>query len=281
MKEKIKIAIQGGPASFHDLAAQKYFSHFEVQIKPCRSFRETCIKLVNKKVNYTVMAVENTLVGSILPNYSLLEEYPLYIIGEVYLHIHQHLMALPGQKIEDVKNVRSHPMALLQCSEFLEKYEHLLGIETNDTADSAKEIQNKQQRGIAAIASKSAADLYNLEILAYDIENLKQNYTRFIILSNKKDDSKNNVNKASINFRLDHRPGALANILNIFMDYGINLSLIQSIPIIGKIQEYAFHLDIEWQEDESLNSCIPEIIHNTKGFKFIGKYKSGIISEIY
>jgi prephenate dehydratase len=275
MNNHLKIAIQGGQASFHHLATQQHFSKNSIAIAECQTFRQVCDVLQKGKADLAVMAIENILVGSILPNYSLLEEYSFNIIGETFLYIQQHLMALPGQKLEEIKIVRSHPMALLQCSDFLEANPNLKILEAFDTADSAKEIREDNRKHIGAIASREAARKYNLQILAEDIENIKQNYTRFLILSTENNGKNQDADKASISFHLNHHVGALADVLAIFKRNGINLTLIQSVPIPGKIQEYAFHCDLEWENPDAFKETLDEVKSLSEELHVLGIYKGG------
>lgn len=277
MKQHMKIAIQGGQASFHDMATRQYFAGHPVELLECMTFGRLCDALANREVDAAVMAIENTLAGSILPNYSLLERYNFHIIGETYLHIQQNLMALPGQRIEDIETVRSHPMALHQCSVFLEAHPHLRAIESFDTAESAREIRQNNLRGVAAIASKMAANRYQLQILAEEIENLKKNYTRFLILLNKEYRNGTPPDKASISFRVSHEVGSLVSVLQIFREHGLNLSLIQSIPIPGQPSEYAFHIDLLWQNETDFHRGIAAASPFARGIKILGIYKSGVI----
>lgn len=277
MTNVIKIAIQGGRASFHDIAARQYFKNINLTVVECRTFRLLCKELLENRVDFAVMAIENTLVGSILPNYSLLLEFPLHIVGEIYLHIQQNFMALPHQSISDIEYVRSHPMALLQCSEFLESNLHIREVETFDTAESAREIREKQMHGVAAIASREAAELYGLNILAEEIENLKRNYTRFLILANEPHHQSASANKASINFHVRHRVGALAEILNVLQQHGVNLTLIQSIAVPGSPREYAIHVDVEWSDKAKFEEAAEQAKQLSQEFKVLGIYKAGII----
>ena len=272
-----KIAIQGGRASFHDLAACQAFPNHRVEIIPCGTFRKQMQTLVESAADYAVMAIENTLAGSILPNYGLLERSSVTIIGEVYLRIEQNLMALPGQKLADIEFVKSHPMALHQCSDFLEAHPHLRGVETDDTAESAREIREQNQKGVAAIASTLAAEAYELEILTASIENIKENYTRFLVLSrtNGAPPVSPSANKASLRFNVLHKVGALAQVMNVFRDNGLNVCLIQSIPIPGKPDEYSFHVDVEWLERPDYDEAIKELAGVTRHLKILGEYKSG------
>ena len=183
MNDRKTIAIQGCLASFHDMAVRKYFSNEEVHLLECVSFEKTCKELCLGNADLAMMAIENSITGSLLPNYALLQKYSMKVVGEEYLHIKQNLMALPGQRISDIKQVRSHPIALLQCSEYLEAHSHWRAIETFDTAGSAREIRDQKRYGVAAIAGTMAARTYGMEILAEEIENLKENSTRFLVLA--------------------------------------------------------------------------------------------------
>ncbi|NIR65975.1 MAG: prephenate dehydratase [Aliifodinibius sp.] len=273
----MKIAIQGGQASFHDMAVRKFFADQQIGLLECHTFRQVCAALVEREADLSVMAIENTLVGSILPNYTLLEEYPLRIVGETYLRIEHHIMALPGQSLSEIQSVRSHPMALMQCSNFLEAHPQIRGIETFDTAESAREIAEKQLRKTAAIASRLAAEKYNLKVISDNIENIEENYTRFLILSEAPIEDDETPDKASICFNLSHRPGSLAKALEVFHRHQINLTLIQSVPIIGKPNEYAFHIDLEWGDRKVFDAAIDELHHLTYGLKILGIYKRGLL----
>lgn len=278
----MKVAIQGGQASFHHMAAQQYFNEQPFELAECRTFRQLCQVLQCGEADIAVMAIENSLVGSILPNYALLQEYPFQIIGETYLHIQQNLIALPGQSLKDIHFVRSHPMALLQCSEFLEQHPHLRALETFDTAESAREIREKLLAGVAAIAGKLAAERYQLTILAEEIENVKQNYTRFLILSREALREKGAMaDKASLNFHLKHRVGALAEALDIFRRCGLNLTLIQSLPIPGRPSEYAFQVDLEWEERQGLEEGIEALRRLSNQIQILGIYPKGALPHDY
>ncbi len=271
----MRIAIQGGKASFHDLVARQYFPGHELALVECRTFRQQCTYLQAGQVDFVVMAIENSLAGGILPNYTLLQRFPFTIVGERYLHVKQNLMALPGQTITDIKIVRSHPMALHQCNEFLEQHPHICGEESHDTADSAREIREKGLRGVAAIAAESAAELYDLNILAASIENIKNNYTRFLVLSKEKQVVSPDANKASVCFHVQHKVGALANVLDVFRDQSLNLGLIQSIPIPGHPDEYAFHVDLRWLKRENYELAIAKVRQLTRELTILGEYQCG------
>ena len=276
MHTQIKIAIQGGPASFHDVVTQKYFTGQQVNILPCMSFRRVFNCLTAGEADYGVIAIENSLAGSILGNYSLLHDYPVSIIGEAYLPIQQNLLALPGQQPADIRVVRSHPMALLQCTSYLEAHPHMQAIEAADTAESAREIREHNLSGIAAIASQAAAALYDLEVIEPAIEDYKDNYTRFLVISPETDQAQAQGNKASVNFRLHHRAGELAKILDVFRNQDINLSLIQSIPIPGKKTEFTILLDLEFTDETAFRVAMAQVEPMTVEIKILGIYKRGV-----
>lgn len=271
---KKKIAIQGFEGSFHQVAAEQFFK--EVDVICCSTFREVVkIAADKKESNGGVMAIENSIAGSILPNYNLLQKTNLKIIGEVYLQIKQNLLVNPGIKLEDIREVHSHPMALLQCIDFLEKYNWKL-IETEDTALSAKHIHQHRSKHIAAIASRLAANLFQLKVLASNIHTLKNNYTRFLILQHADiEQSIDNADKASVIFNTDHSKGSLAKVLTKIAEGDINLSKLQSMPIPGSDWKYAFHADMEFTTIEQLNKVIQNIKPLTEDLKVYGIYKNG------
>ncbi len=239
------------------------------------TFQRVCAAVKNREADFGVMAIENALAGSILGNYSLLQEYPVSIIGEAYLPIEQNLLALPGQSLADIKLVRSHPMALLQCTNFLEEHPHIQALESADTAESAREIRENNLVGVGAIASKMAAQRYALEIVEERVENYKENYTRFMIISRKPLADKSQANKASVIFTLHHRAGELARVLDVFRDLKINLSLIQSIPILSHPTEFAILLDLEWENYATFEESIEQIRPLIVDLKILGIYKRG------
>lgn len=272
-----RIAIQGGYGAFHEIAAMNYFENEDIEIVPRNTFKDLFKALKNGLVDYGITAIENSIAGSILPNYTLLLESNLKIIGEIYLRIRQNLVALPGQRIEDIKEVHSHPMAILQCQRFFDDYPHILLIDTMDTALSAKEIADKQLRGIAAISSKQAAAKYKLGIIAENIETHKMNYTRFLILQGKNGDNHivNNVNKASLTFALAHKIGCLSKVLSILSYYNINLAKVQSMPIIGKDWEYQFYIDVEIDDYTMYRQAVDAIRPFTSDLHILGEYLKG------
>ena len=269
-----KIAIQGIKGSFHHQVAQEYYNQ-NVVVDECLSFEELVGSLLSGKSNEAVMAIENSIAGPIIPNYALIDKNNLHIIGEHYLDIQQNLMALKGQKIEDILEVHSHPMALLQCMDFLKKYPNIKLVEDKDTAETARRIHEKQLKGIAAIASKTASELYDLEILAAEIQTINNNMTRFVII--KKEDSfvsENEINRASIKFELDHKRGSLAAILNVMSDCKLNLTKIQSLPKIETPWKYSFFVDVTFEKYEEYSKAKSLMEIMAEYFKVLGEYKN-------
>jgi prephenate dehydratase len=270
-----KVSIQGYEGSFHQVAAQQFFGK-ETNVIPCATFKEVVKLAGNKKESIGgVMAIENSIAGSILPNYNLLQKSSLKITGEIYLPIKQNLLVNPGVKLEDIREVHSHPMAILQCLEFLEKYNWKL-IETEDTALSAKHIHKNRSKHIAAIASKLAAELYQLQVLVPNIQTMKNNYTRFLILQ--REDVAQPVteaNKASVNFHTDHSKGSLAKVLTAIANGGINLSKLQSFPIPGSDFKYSFHADMEFETLDQFTEVINQVKSLTAALRVYGVYKRG------
>jgi prephenate dehydratase len=269
-----KIAIQGIKGSFHHQVVKEYFSE-NVEIDECLSFDELIDSLLSGKTDQAVMAIENSIAGPIIPNYALIDKNNLHIIGEHYLSIHQNLMALKGQKLEDIKEVHSHPMALLQCMDFLKQYPNIKLVEDKDTAETARRIQEKQLTGIAAIASKTASEMYDLEILAPEIQTIKNNMTRFVII--KKQNSflpESEINRASIKFELDHKRGSLAAVLNVMSDCKLNLTKIQSLPKIETPWKYSFFLDVTFEKYEDYAKAKSLLNIMAEYFKVLGEYKN-------
>ncbi len=268
--QKKRVAIQGIRASFHEEAAFKFFGT-DIETIECESFKKTCEVLKNKQADFVVMAIENSIAGSLLPNYTLLREYNFSIVGEVYLAIQLHLLALPGVKFEDVKYVQSHPIAIRQCSDFFEEFSHLQVVESSDTAACAKKIREENLTDTVAIANLLAAKLYDLEVMERRIESNKKNFTRFLILANKPLENVE-VNKASLSFQVGNSVGSLAEVLNIFASHKINLSKIQSMPVLGKRNEYNFYVDIEWKNQADYDSAIRKVLKHTINFTIMGEY---------
>lgn len=270
------IAIQGYEGSFHQVAARQFFGD-DVQVIPCATFRELIKKSTSKKEsNGGVMAIENSIAGSILPNYNLLLKSNLTITGEVYLQIGQNLLVNPGISLTDIKEVHSHPMALLQCIDFLEKYPHWKLVETEDTALSAKHIHQHRSKHTAAIASKLAADLFQLNVLASNIQTSKNNYTRFLVLQRDKEvETIAGADKATLYFETDHSKGSLAKVLTQIAKKDINLSKLQSMPIPGSDFLYGFYADMEIIDQSHLDGVIDQVTSLTKNLKVLGVYKNG------
>jgi len=271
----LKISIQGYEGSFHQMAA-RYFFGKDVQVIPCDTFKEV-VKLAStkKEADGGVMAIENSIAGSILANYNLLQRSNLVITGEIYLQIKQNLLVNPGVKLEDIREVHSHPMAIQQCFDYLDKYDWKL-VETEDTALSAKHVHQHKSKHVAAIASKLAAELFGLEIMAPNIHTLKNNYTRFLILRREELSQKiDHPDKASVNFQTDHSRGSLARVLTKIAEDGINLSKLQSFPIPGTEFKYSFHADMEFQHLDQFEKVIEHIKPLTEHLKIYGVYKRG------
>jgi prephenate dehydratase len=272
----LSVSIQGYEGSFHQVAAQQYFGK-DVNVIPCATFREVVKIASNKKLGDAgVMAIENSIAGSILPNYTLLQNNSkLKIVGEVYLPIKQHLLVNPGVKLEDIHEVHSHHMAIQQCMEYLDKYNWKL-VETDDTALSAKHVHQRKSKHIAAVASKLAADLFQLEIAAPNIHTQKSNYTRFLILNRTEEVGViAGANKASINFETNHTKGSLAKVLSIIAEEDINLSKLQSMPIAGTNFKYSFHADLEFTDVQQFENAIEKMQTLTEKITVFGVYKNG------
>jgi prephenate dehydratase len=267
-----RVAIQGIRASFHEEAAFKYFGT-HIQTVECNSFKQTFEALKNKEADYVVMAIENNIAGSILPNYQLLMSYNFPIVGEVYLPIQLHFLTLPGVKFEDIKYVISHPIALRQCIDFIDEYPHLKVVESNDTAACAKRVHDEQLTDTAAIANALAAKLYSLEVKERRIESNKKNFTRFLILTHHENAKQVKANKASLCFQVTNEVGALAKVLNILAEENINMSKIQSMPVLGKRNEYNFYVDIEWPEGSNYDKTVRQILKYTQNFNILGEYE--------
>lgn len=269
-----RIVIQGGYGAFHEIAALQYFENEQIEILPRDTFKDLMVALKQDKADHGIMAIENSLAGSILPNYSLLKDSPMRIIGEIYMRIRQNLVALRGQTIKDLREVFSHPMAILQCQVFFDKYDDIRLIESMDTALSAKKIKDENLMGTGAIASCLAAEKYDLEVIASGIETNKKNYTRFLILGNGHAEQ-GEFNKASIHFALSHKIGSLSKILSILSYYDINLSKIQSMPIIGGDWEYQFYVDVEFSDVDLYRQSIQAIKPFTSDLGILGEYNRG------
>jgi prephenate dehydratase len=278
VKSVKKIVIQGYPGAFHEMAARFYYKDSDVEIIPANSFQDL-VRMVEdpEQADVGMMAIENTLAGGILPNHKLINNSGLHITGEIYLRIVQNLMALPGQKIEDLKEVHSHYMAIAQCRKFFRQYPHIQLVESADTALSAKEIREGNIMGRGAIASELAAELYELEILGPSIETNKQNYTRFLVLEHQyfSGNDANKVDKASVSFTTSHDAGSLNKVLSVLAAYNINLSKIQSVPIEGRHWEYMFFADLVAENALRLDQALNAIRPICNNLKILGMYQRG------
>ncbi|WP_179344155.1 prephenate dehydratase [Winogradskyella ursingii] len=271
---KKPIAIQGIKGSFHHEVVQSYFN-LDTDVVECMTFDSAVDALLAEETEHVVMALENSIAGSIIPNYALIDVHNLKIVGEYYLDIQHNLLALHGQAIKDIQEVHSHPMALLQCKVFFRNYPHIKLVEAKDTADVAKQISNRSLKGIAAIASKNAANLYGLEILAERIQTINHNETRFVIVKQEKfETEKKVINKASIKFELDHKRGSLATILNVMSDCKLNLTKIQSLPKIETPWKYAFFVDVTFEAYKNYEKSISIMQLMAENFKVLGEYKN-------
>lgn len=274
-KKKTRVAIQGIATSFHEVAALTYFDE-PIETVECLSFHDLCESLKNDGSDFAVMAIENSIAGSILPNYFLLQDYHFSIVGELYIPIHMHLLALPGIKVENLKLIESHPMAIRQCAEFLQTLNGVEIRESDDTALSAKKVKEKKLKDTAAIANEFAARKFGLNILERRIETHKKNFTRFLILK-KRNNGKVESNKASLCFEVANSVGSLADALMTFKEHAINLTKIQSIPIVGKPSEYSIHIDVEWKKRKDYDQAMREVLRQVKNLNVLGEYKKAKI----
>ncbi|MGY8943564.1 MAG: prephenate dehydratase [Flavobacteriales bacterium] len=269
------IAIQGAEGSNHHKVARDFYGT-SIALKECMSFDALVDSLLDASAKVGVMALENTIAGSIIPNYALIDSNNLHIIGEEYLNIHHHLMCLKGQKIENIKEVWSHPMALLQCKEFFKKYPHIKLVEDVDTAEVAKRISNENLVGIGAIAPKIAAEIFDLEIIEDEIQTIKENATRFVIVQTDAPNNKNEeINKASLKFQLNHKRGSLAAILNVLSDCKMSLTKIQSLPVIETPWKYSFFVDVTFENYKEYEKAKVILEIMAEEFKVLGTYKNG------
>lgn len=278
-----KVAIQGGLGAYHGIAAENFFGE-EVEIIPCTTFKDIFTNIQKDPNMIGIMAIENTIAGSLLPNYELLKQNKFPIAGEYKQRISHCLVALPGQTIHDIKEVQSHPIALMQCTDFLDTLPNIKVVEHEDTALAARDIAKKNLQGLAAICSAKAAEIYGLEILASGIETNKHNFTRFLIFANpwitdeiQKDDV---LNKSSIVFTVSHSEGSLSHVLSVFSFYNINLTKIQSLPIIGREWEYQFYVDLKFSDITRYRQSLTAIRPLINELKILGEYPEGRQSEL-
>ena len=275
-----RVAIQGFAGSFHEEAARRYYGGNFAEmprIVECSTFDGLYKAMEQGVADCAIMAIENTISGGLLPNFELLRKYSQKIKGEIYLHIHQNLMALPGQKLEDIREVRSHYMAINQTREFFEtRCPWMRMVEAEDTAKSAADLAEQKLMGVGAVASKLAAQMYGLEILEPEIETFKTNFTRFLILDDAIEVPQDRINKASIWFTLPHRPGSLAHILTILSFYDMNLTRVQSLPIPGKQWQYFFYIDIRFEDYERYQQALSAVRPLIDDINILGEYPSAL-----
>ncbi|NQZ43891.1 MAG: prephenate dehydratase [Flavobacteriaceae bacterium] len=273
---KPKIAIQGVKGSNHHQVALDYFGQ-DIALVECLSFDALVQHLLEGTADQGVMALENSIAGSIIPNYNLIYHNDLHIIGEYYLGIHHNLMVLKGQTMADIEEVRTHPMALLQCKQYLKQYPQLKLVEDVDTAETARQIQKSQLGHVAAIAPKVAAELYGLDVIAADIQTIKNNATRFIVLKRQnKVLPKEAINKASLRFITDHKRGSLATVLNVMSDCNLNLTKIQSLPVIETPWKYAFFVDVTFDDYASFEKSKALLEIMSEDFRVLGEYQNAL-----
>lgn len=274
-----KVAIQGIAGCFHDIASREYFRDEEIEIVPCETFKDVFASIKKDPNIIGAVAIENTIAGSLLNNHNLLKESGLKIAGEQKLRIKHNLVAIPGQKIEDIHEVHSHPIALMQCGDFLQTNKHIKAIESDDTASSARRVAQEKSLGVAAICGELAAQIYGLEILERGIETNKRNFTRFLIVGDPwvVDELKKGKepNKASLVFTLPHEEGSLAKVLSILSYYDNNLSKIQSMPLVGREWEYQFFISLSFKEYIRYKQALNAIEPLTKDLQILGEYQEG------
>ena len=276
----LKIAIQGIESSFHDMAVKKMFPNDEIELVMCNSFEKVTASINNLNADFGVLAIENTIAGSILPNYNLIDTSNLIIIDEVFLNIQMYIMALETDTIHDIIEIHSHPVALLQCKNYLQKFPpHFKIIEGTDTASVAKKIKEENLKGVAAIAGKQVAKEFGLKILESKIQNNSQNQTRFVLVGKNNKNYSKEVNKATLKFKLDHRVGSLSNVLQLFSTFEINLTKIQSLPIIGKPWQYAFFVDVFFKDYTLFKEVTKVLEKAVEELKIIGVYKQNFDNE--
>ena len=275
-----KVAIQGVSGAFHEIAARQYFEGEEIEILPCITFKDLFKALAADDSLLGIIAIENTIAGSLLQNHNLLRESGCMIVGEHKLRIEHNLVALPGQRIEDIQEVYSHPIALMQCEDFIDEHRHMKAIESEDTALSAKEIADNKIPGRAAICSSLAAEKYGLEVIARGIETNKRNFTRFLMIAEPTlaEEMTNGtlLNKSSLVFTLPHEEGSLAKVLSILSFYHVNLTKIQSLPIIGREWEYQFYINLTFDDYTRYRQSLDAIRPLTKDFQLLGEYKAAV-----
>lgn len=283
MKQKRRVAIQGVSGANHEIAAREFFSDYDVEVVPCMTFEELFRRVGEERDLYGICAFENTLVGSIQSNYTLLKDSGLEVIGEYKLRIRHNLMAMPGVEIDEIAEVHSHPMALMQCKAFFAAYPKIRLVETEDTALSAKEVAERGDRHVAAIAPSIAAELYGLNILRQGIETNKKNFTRFLVVNQDgmldRDEllCQNRINRASIVFSLPQagEVGSLSKVLTVLAFYGVNMTKIQSNPVVGHEWEYIFYVDLSFRNYTRYVQSISAVRPLCAALRILGEYEVG------
>lgn len=287
MKPKKRVAIQGVQGANHEIAAREFFNDSDVEVVPCLTFAQLFEAVRNDNSLYGIVAIENTIAGSLQANYTLLNDSGLTVIGEYKLRIKHHLMAAPGVKIEDLKEVHSHPMAIMQCESFFRQYPQIRLVESDDTALAAKEVMDKKLTSVGAIATELAAEMYGLNILSRGIETNKKNFTRFLIISGNGEAEvknlveQNKINRASVVFSLPQaiEVGSLSRVLTILAFYGINLSKIQSNPVVGHEWEYIFYIDLSFTDYHRYQQSLDAIRPLCNQVRVLGEYEQGRQSD--
>jgi prephenate dehydratase len=270
----LKVAMQGIESSFHHQAVQKLFPNEEITLLSCDSFEKVTTAVNNSNADFGVIAIENTIVGSILPNYGLIDTGNFEILAETVLNIQMYVMALESESIHDIKEIHSHPVALLQCRDYLQKFPpQFKVIEGKDTASEAKRIKDQNLTGVAAIAGKQVAEKFGLKILDSNIQDIKENHTRFVLLGKKEKQRIQQADKASLKFVLEHNVGSLGNVLSLLTTFNINLTKIQSLPIVGKPWQYAFFVDVVFEEENFFFEVMEMLKKTVKELKILGVYK--------
>ena len=273
----MRVAIQGYEGCFHHIAAEGYFGE-GIEIVPCATFRELTRRLEEGAAESALMAIENSIAGSILPNYGLLQDRRLRVVGEIYFQIKQNLLMLPDVELSEIREVWSHPMALLQCADYLDDKGWRL-VETEDTALSAAQIAREGVRHAAAIAGELPARLFGLKVAAPEINTIRNNHTRFMVLRRsadcREDENRDTINKASMFFQVGHRKGTLANVLNTMERYNINMTKLQSYPVPSDPFRYLFHLDMEFQDVWEYREAVLHMSAVSDGLTVYGEYTRG------
>ena len=274
-----RIAIQGLLGSFHDIAAHQYFEGEQIQLICCSTFEQVFENIKRDPTAIGMMAIENTIAGSLLHNYELLQQSGTTVVGEHKLHISHCICCLPEDNWTTVNEVHSHPVALMQCRKFLSRHENLKVVEVADTAGAAADISREQRHGHAAICHKDAAQIYGMKVLQEGIETNKHNFTRFLVLARPEKAtsvrSGRHIDKASLVFTLPHEEGSLSAILSVLSFYKLNLTKIQSLPIIGQEWQYMFYIDLSFEEEKRYRQALNAITPLTRELKQLGVYENG------